>query len=883
MSETPCAMAGPVAPLLAIPLVLDSPVATRSGQPVTVGLPLPRGALHWPSPLALAAADGRPVPVQAEPLARWSDGTARWLLLDFLAGPLGPGLSHWRLTAGRQGGSPAGAPGCVTYQGAGTFEIDTGAVSFRLNGPGAVLPQVFLAGRPMFAGCGARVVLTDADGRSHGPRVERITCEATGPVRATVCLAGAFAGVPKCRFVTRLDAFADTGLLRVRLTLHNPRRAKHPGGLWDLGDPGSLLFRDLSLEWDLADGGPGSRASWLAEADGPVGAAEAGPVEIYQDSSGGANWDSRNHVNRHGRVPCSFRGYRARAGGREFRGLRANPVLTACGPGAAVSVAVPDFWQRFPKALEWDAGTLRVRLFPAQFGDLHELQGGEQITHTVWLDCGRPGTGPAAVSWAYHPVVARSTPAWYAESGAFPHLAPADVDAPSRLDGYLAGAIEGDMSLFAGREVIDEYGWRNYGEIYANHEVAYYKGPKPVVSHYNNQYDSVFGAILQFFRTGDQRWWNVAAPLASHVADIDVYHTTEDKAGYNGGLFWLTDHYKDVATATHRTYSRANVPRDGRPYGGGPGCEHNFTTGLATYYFLTGDPVARAAALSLADWVVAMDDGARTVLAFLDGGPTGAASFTLDPNYHGPGRGPGLSINALLDGWLLTGRRAYLEKAEELIRRCVHPADEVASRDLLNVELHWSYTVFLVALDRYLSTKAEAGELDGRYAYARASLLHYAAWMLEHEVPYFDHPERLEYPTETWAAQEFRKANVLRLAAAHAHEPLGARLLKRGEELADRAWHDLLRFESRHVARAVAILMTEGTRDEWFRRSPPGAAPRPASARDFGRPETFVPQKRRVRALLRSPLRLAQAMLRLAHTVARPRVRAGVRVRKRIT
>src|SRR5262249_6816004 len=215
-----------------------------------------------------------------------------------------------------------------------------------------------------------------------------------------------------------------------------------------------------------------------------------------------------------------------------------------------------------------------------------------------------------------------------------------------------------------------------------------------------------------------------------------------------------------------------NVPRDGRPYGGGPGCEHNFTTGLATYYFLTGDPVARAAALSLADWVVAMDDGARTVLGLLDDGPTGVASFTLDPGHPAPGRGAGLSINALLDGWLLTGRRPYLEKVEELIRRCVHPADDVASRNLLNVELRWSYTVFLVALDRYLAVKAEAGELDDRYAFARAGLLHYAAWMLEHEVPYFDHPERLEYPTETWAAQDFRKANVLRLAAAHADEPL---------------------------------------------------------------------------------------------------------------
>ena len=89
--------------------------------------------------------------------------------------------------------------------------------------------------------------------------------------------------------------------------------------------------------------------------------------------------------------------------------------------------------------------------------------------------------------------------------------------------------------------------------------------------------------------------------------------------------------------------------------------------------------------------------------------------------------------------------------------------------------------------------------------------------MVEHEKPYFDQVEKLEFPTEAWAAQEFRKANVFRLAAAHAEEPLRSRLLRRGEEFAERAWRDLFRFESRGVTRALAILMTEGAKDAYFR------------------------------------------------------------------
>jgi hypothetical protein len=181
------------------------------------------------------------------------------------------------------------------------------------------------------------------------------------------------------------------------------------------------------------------------------------------------------------------------------------------------------------------------------------------------------------------------------------------------------------------------------------------------------------------------------------------------------------------------------------------------------------------------------------------------------------------------------------------------------------VENRWSYTIFFSVLARYLRLKAEAGEVDAAYAYARASLLAYAAWMADHEVPYFDRADRLEFPTEVWAAQELRKANVLRLAAAHADEPLRSRLVRRGEELADRGWADLYRFESRTNARSLAVVMAEGPRDAYFRTHPVVEAPRPPEGYDFGKPTPFVPQKARVKARLRSPRGLAGALLRLAH------------------
>ncbi|HEY1378075.1 MAG TPA: hypothetical protein VGF55_14840 [Gemmataceae bacterium] len=843
-----------------VPVVIDSP-GIVSAHPMTVGLPLPRGMLSDPTGWTLTGAAGAAVPVQAEALARWPDGSVRWVLLDFVAGPLTAGQHVWSFGPGTgEGRSPA--PACQVRSDQEAVVIETGAAAVRVGrGPAAPLLRVACGGRDVLAPAGCRLTLTDAKGVARAAEVERAEVEAAGPVRVTVRMEGRFAGHSPCQFVARLCFFAGTGLARLRLTVHNPRRARHRGGLWDLGDPGSVLFRDLSLTLALADPA-GPRVRWTEEPGRPVREAAGDRFEIYQDSSGGANWQSRNHVNRDGRVPLSFSGYRVRGGGADESGARANPVVRLLGPGAAVTAAVPEFWQQFPKAVEAGEGALHVRLFPGQFADLFELQGGEQKTHTVWLHFGGPDTPDAVLDWAHRPADARPTPDWYAGSGSFPEFVPAAPGATDRFDEYLGPVVEGPGSLVARREVIDEYGWRNYGDVYADHENAYYDGAKPVVSHYNNQFDSVFGAILQYARTGDRRWRDLFDPLARHVVDVDIYHTDDDRAAYRGGLFWMTDHYRDAATSTHRTYSRANR-RPGQPYGGGPGCEHNFTTGLLYYHYLTGDPQARAAVVGLADWVVRMDDGRLNLLGLADSGPTGLATATREFDYHGPGRGAGFSVNALLDGWLATGRRAYLDKAEALIRRCIHPADDVPARDLLDAERRWSYTVFLTTLARYLALKAEAGELGFMYAYARASLLHYAAWMVDHERPYLDHRERLEFPTETWPAQEFRKANVLRLAAAHADEPLRSRLLKRGGELADRAWHDLLGFPSRHVARAVAILMTEGTRDQFYRRCPARPFPRPDVTPNFGRPETFVPQKRRVKALLRSPRGLASALVRV--------------------
>ncbi|MFM9963303.1 MAG: glycosyltransferase [Planctomycetaceae bacterium] len=785
-----------------------------------------------------------------------------------------------------------------------------------------------------------RFRLQTSSGQWIEPTLGNIVTESTGPVRSTFRVEGEFSQCRGLQLQARLHWCADSGLMKHEVRIRNPHRASHKGGLWDLGDAGSILFKAFVLDIEPPEAFHAQQVCWSSEggacltatpsacarravmcetahaitrenayaitretahADG-VGV-KHGNVEIYQASSGGENWQSDNHQNRESRVPSQFRGYQVRHGDTVENGLRASPIMSLDDGSQSWQVAVPEFWQQFPKSLETDGRRIRVGLFPPQWGDNFELQGGEQKTHTVWMavtsrgrvcefqisppttlvssepssaksEIRTPDPSAETLAWVHAPVRATLEPQVYADANVFPWFATTDPLAEP-LHSLLDPAIHGSTSLIARREVIDEYGWRNFGDVWADHEQGDL-AQRPVISHYNNQFDMVYGAIQQFARTGDSAWCDLFDPLARHVADIDIYHTTEDRAAYNGGLFWHTDHYRNAASATHRCYSHHNA-KPGSSYGGGPSCEHNYTTGLLNYYYLTGNLEAREAVQSLADWVVAMDDGAQSELSIVDTGPTGRATATASADYHGPGRGAGNSVNALLDGWLLTGDDNYLTTAESLIRRVIHPQEDIESLDLLNVEARWSYTVFLSVLARYLELKREAGQLDEMFAYGSASLRHFAEWMLANERPYFDHPEKLEYPTETWAAQEMRKANVLRLAAAHADEPLRSQLRQRGDELAARAWHDLNRFESRRVARAISIMMIEGTRDAYFRSHSPPTLPITTRPIHMPQRETFIPQKRRVLAKAKTISGSTQLAFRLVNPLGWPRLVHNVR------
>lgn len=805
--------------------------------PLGVSIPLPRGIADSVDQLQLRDNDGKGIPIQVKELQRWHDGSIRWCRVDWIHTPSGgvqresmtieirpkvdqrPNLKATAATHST-GAGPAfqirlvGADDCVWISEAAVWNvIEEGPVFQKLR--------------------------QDIPFRSDSNRKCPIA------ISCTVSFYGAI----------------DSAIYRLRV--RNPRAASHPGGTWDLGNAGSFLIKDLSIEYMI----PALSASpryWVQLAPDQELRTASHAIDLFQASSGGTHWNSRNHIDRSGFVPMPFRGYKCRIDDVRECGDRATPRCGIENQEHQLVLCMRDYWENFPKCVSATDHRLRLGLFPQESGYPHELQGGEQKTYQ-WAVSHAQRRGLGALEWYQAPSFVALSPDSYACAQAVRCLTTMAED-PNRdyLD-LVDSAIEGQDTFLQKREVIDQYGWRNFGDLYGDHEAVFGDSARPLISHYNNQYDCVGGFAVQFLRSARKEWWDQMIAMADHAWDIDTYHTDRDKNLYNGGLFWHTYHYADADTATHRSYPRSlshagkmpggkeltELGRTGKrlakvyAIGGGPSASNNYSTGWMYAYWLSGETDYREAAILAADYVQRIEDGTKTIFRWLSRADTGL-SIESGPGYHGPGRASGNSLHALLTGYELTGNAGYLASAEQLIQRVVHPDENIERLDLTNAELRWFYTMFLQALMRYLDIKAERGMNDYCYAYAWSSLTHYARWMLMHEEPTLQHPERLQYPTETWAAQDMRKWHILQYVAWL--DPGTAdernRLQAKADFFFDYVCRTLKSMPSHRLCRPTVLMLHFGWQRSWLQASSGRVPhPRPVWDQSFLSRERFIPQR----------------------------------------
>lgn len=782
----------------------------KTDWPISVAVPYSCGVLNDCSLLELR--DGASVcESQMEVTARWPDGSIRWLLVNALASIGASQKKTLHLV-------PAKLESTTTFQSKSIsnedeVEVDCSYGKWTCCKQEPLIQLVLPGQHPITLLKGINL------------KVERASTSTLEIVRFASESNDLFAHINYCfdwrspelsepiKLTLSAKLCRTTQWAEVDIVVHNPNAAEHPGGLWDLGDSQSFCFQQLSvLLFDSSD------VSHSLKFERDCDWKELGnkAFSLNQLSSGGENWDSPVHVNADGKLTQKENGYHFNVGDELLtKGLRAEPLVKTSIDTHNFYFQPESFWQNFPKAISSDKGALTFSPFPKGH-EVHELQPGEKKTHRMYFSFAEEADAVTSLL----PLIATVDTDYVIQSGVIPFsIKNKERDS---LESIIDLGLTHSNNFFQKREQLDEYGWRNFGDLYADHETWENETDGIFVSHYNNQYDTIYGFLRQYLITGDHSWFELGNDLAAHVKDIDIYSTEKDKAEYNNGLFWHTDHYLPAATATHRTYSKHHEVGAYQDHagGGGPGGQHCYTSGLALHYYITGEKSSKDAVLKLTDWITNVYEGSG---GFLDG-------ILALKNSRFPGfknlvlqqypldRGTGNYVNALLDSFELTSERGYLKKAIEVISHTIYPDEDIEERDLGNVELCWFYTVLLQAALRLLKIKELNNEIDDSFYSIRDAILNYVDWMQENEAPYLDKPEILEYPNHTWAAQDVRKANIFYIAAYYQPDVNKAKLYRvSGERFYQYVCKSIASEDTHYFTRILAILMQNHGPTQYFR------------------------------------------------------------------
>jgi YetA-like protein len=202
----------------------ETPPAAPMG--VSWGVPWSQGKVRKDQAFTLTSADGKSLPLQSWPLAWWPDGSIKWSGFATVAGPEITG--SLRLSP-----SNTAAPTSVSVVQVGqsdtTFEIDTGRLKVRIPRRGASLIDSMVVDGREVARYGQLIcILQDGpDGgaenspprEKYSTKVERVTMEQSGPVRAVAKIEGKHQGMKSNRewlpFVVRLYFFAGQESVRL--------------------------------------------------------------------------------------------------------------------------------------------------------------------------------------------------------------------------------------------------------------------------------------------------------------------------------------------------------------------------------------------------------------------------------------------------------------------------------------------------------------------------------------------------------------------------------------------------------------------------------------------------------------------------------------------
>jgi hypothetical protein len=535
-----------------------------NGFPLTVGLPVPPGALPAGEPLAILDASGEAAGVQSRVLETHEDGSVRWLLVDFLADLAPLSQARHRLVIGRR--APAPACRIELHKAGGLTVIDNGPLRIEVDTARCrPTTRVWLDGQPISEGP-LEFRVTGEDGKVYSAANDpdcRFEIEEPGPLRLRMRWDATHVADDDSRhfdFIVRLTVYAGQPFVRLDHVLINRLDAT----VTNVREVAAVFPHRLPGELRYTAAG-GYRPPSQVACDGPTW------LEMFKlgqshlrGSDGTLKHDLRN----------ASMGW-----------------IDASGEGRGVHLIGKAFWQNFPKLLSVDATTISAGLIPDRGGlGAFPVPRGMAKTHTFFLYFHRAGAEPtqlwerafAVQRWP----MPRASGEHYLASGELWDFFPSKPDKYPRLEAAMRQFFDANQNNApTNRYPGKVYGLKHYGDFLCADGPA---GSNPDPDHpgayfINNEYDTSHVLAMLFLRSGEiVRWWGAEAH-ALHSMDIDTCHHAISEP-----------HLKDVGFLQNAQFRHAyqhlgsiQQPEEKRHVSGAG--SHTFAEGLMDYYHLTGD------------------------------------------------------------------------------------------------------------------------------------------------------------------------------------------------------------------------------------------------------------------------------------------------------
>jgi hypothetical protein len=415
--------------VISVPFSLvESNSVSRTAQPVSIGFPFVTGTVTTDTKLAIQCQDGQFKSCQISPSTFWHDGSVKWAMIDFIVDITSNETLLLTLTDDFSDEDISSHQSQIKVLANNKqLEINTGVETFCI---GTSQDELFSIASSVFSQNESKknsknisIQLLDSKDEKYQAVIDNVCTNLTEEAmhRKSLTIHGSFVDEngnestkengkkSALKFESVLTFYANTTYIKVDFTLHNPQAAKHPGGLWDLGDEGSILFKSLSVNIPVD-----SNASVNIYDHVSNEAITCGKNTILkQFSSGGVNWDSPVHKDAAGNIDIEKNGFVINSDNDEQEGMRISPAFSVQNSEDTTSVYIEKFWQNFPKAISKQNESLNIELFPE--GNF-ELQGGEKKSHSVWIDFKSTGQ---KFNWVDKPLTVIIEPEYIEKTAAF--------------------------------------------------------------------------------------------------------------------------------------------------------------------------------------------------------------------------------------------------------------------------------------------------------------------------------------------------------------------------------------------------------------------------------------------------------------------------------